>query len=164
MVPQISLATFQVYKRELKNLLGWQPLFEMPCILSLARQAPVLDPKNYYKDGNEERLRKLCDVYAKDIELKSVLFEYPALMSTLHGIFKTGKDLPKSNDVLAFLIETGMENLFPNMCTLYRIFLTTPVSSVHAERSFNCLKLIKTYLRSDMGQEHLSSLSLLSIE
>ena len=58
----------------------------------------VLDPKNYYKDGNDERLRNLCYyIYANDIDLMSVLFEYPALMCTLHGIFKNGQDMPKSN-------------------------------------------------------------------
>ena len=52
----------------------------------------------------------------------------------------------------------------PNMTILYRIFLTIPVTSAHAERSFSHLKLIKSYLRSVMGQERLTSLSLLSIE
>jgi hypothetical protein len=32
-----------------------------------------------------------------------------------------------------------------------------------AERSFSKLKLIKTYLRSTMAQEHLSGLSIISI-
>ena len=87
-------------------------------------------------------------------------------MNILHGIFKNDKqkDMPELNEVLAFLIDTGMENIFPNICTLYRIFLTIPVSSAHAERSFSRLKLIKSYLRTMMGQEHWSSLALVSIE
>ena len=124
----------------------------------------ALDPKNYNTEGNKERLKQLCDIYVKDVDLDSVLCEFSSLMSTLHSIFKTAKDLPKSNDVLAFLIERGMENVFPNMSILYRIFLTIPVTSAHAERSFSRLKLIKSYLRSVMGQERLTSLSLLSIE
>ena len=124
----------------------------------------VLDPKNYGKDGNDQRLRNLCNRYVKDVDLQSVLVEYPTLMSTIRGIFDSGKDLLKSNDVLSFVIEAGMDNLFPNMCTLYKIFLTIPVTSAHAERSFSRLKLIKSYLRSTMRQERLSALSLLSIE
>ena len=42
--------------------------------------------------------------------------------------------------------------------------LTDPVSSASAETSFSKLKLTKTYLRSTMGQERLSALSVLSIE
>ena len=43
-------------------------------------------------------------------------------------------------------------------------FLTILVTSAHPERRFSRLKLIKSYLRSVMGQERLTSLSLLSIE
>ena len=38
------------------------------------------------------------------------------------------------------------------------------MSAATAERSFSKLKLIKTYLRSTMGQERLNGLALLSIE
>ena len=53
---------------------------------------------------------------------------------------------------------------FPNLSTAYLLFLTLPVTSVTAERSFSKLKLIKTYLRSTMSQLRLSGLALLSIE
>jgi len=44
------------------------------------------------------------------------------------------------------------------------IFLTIPVTSTSAERSFSKLKLIKNYLRNSIGQERLSSIALLNIE
>nr|CAH7716461.1 unnamed protein product [Callosobruchus chinensis] len=46
----------------------------------------------------------------------------------------------------------------------YRIFLSIPVASASCECSFSNLKLIKSYLRSSMGQERLSGLALISIE
>ena len=45
-----------------------------------------------------------------------------------------------------------------------RIYLTVPISSAQAERTFSRLKLIKTYLRSTMGETRLSNLALLFIE
>ena len=45
-----------------------------------------------------------------------------------------------------------------------RIFLTIPVTVASGERSFSKLKLIKTYLRSNMLQDRLNSLAILSIE
>lgn len=44
-----------------------------------------------------------------------------------------------------------------------RISATLPVTVAAAERSFSKLKLIKTYLRSTMMQEHLSGLAIISI-
>ena len=121
-------------------------------ILKTCQLFSALEPKTFLKKGNDEQLKHLCNTYEKDIDSTSVQFEYPALMNTLHGIFKNDKqkDMPELNEVLAFLIDTGMENIFPNICTLYRIFLTIPVSSAHAERSFSRLKLIKSYLRTMM--------------
>ena len=55
------------------------------------------------------------------------------------------------------------ETLFPNMRKLFKIFATLPVTSCTAERSFSVLRLIKSYLRSTMGNDRLNGLALLSI-
>ena len=44
------------------------------------------------------------------------------------------------------------------------MYLTIPASSASAERSFNRLKVIQSYLRSSMATERLQGLALLSIE
>ena len=43
------------------------------------------------------------------------------------------------------------------------ILVTMPSSSATAERSFSAMKRIKTYLRSTMGNDRLSSLALLHV-
>ena len=53
---------------------------------------------------------------------------------------------------------------FSQVYKLLIVFATIPVTLATAERSFSKLKLIKTYLRSQMFQERLSGLALLSIE
>ena len=68
------------------------------------------------------------------------------------------------NNVLKFMRANDMCSIYPNLSTLYHIFLTLPMSSAGAERSFSRLKLIKSYLRSTMTEERLSGLALLSIE
>ena len=52
----------------------------------------------------------------------------------------------------------------PNFSSLFRIYLTFPISSATGERSFSCLKRVKTWLRNTIGQERLSSLEILNIE
>lgn len=47
---------------------------------------------------------------------------------------------------------------------IFKIFLTIPTSTASCERSFSCLWRLKTFLRTTMGQERLSSLGLLQIE
>lgn len=57
-----------------------------------------------------------------------------------------------------------MSSSYIDVCTALLMFLTIPVTTTKAERSFSKLKLIKNYFRNTMAQEILSSLSLLSIE
>ena len=77
------------------------------------------------------------------------------------------KQWPKQNmttlDLLVFLEEKGLKEIYPNMWVALRIAVTTPVTVASAERSFSKLKLIKTYLRSTMSQERLNGLAIISI-
>jgi len=53
---------------------------------------------------------------------------------------------------------------FPNFSTALIILLTVAVTVASGERSFSKLKLIKSYLRSSIGQERFNHLAILSIE
>ena len=44
------------------------------------------------------------------------------------------------------------------------MLLCTPVSNCSTERSFSCLKRVKTYLRSCISAERLSDLAIMNIE
>ena len=55
------------------------------------------------------------------------------------------------------------EDRFPNIKALLRIGCTLPVGSADAERSFSCLRRLKTYLKNRMGEDRLSSLALMNI-
>ena len=44
------------------------------------------------------------------------------------------------------------------------IYLAIPVTSCQAERSFSTLRRLKTWTRSNIGQERLSNLSLVTIK
>ena len=43
------------------------------------------------------------------------------------------------------------------------IFATLPVTTASSERSFSTMRRLKTYLRSTMGEQRLTSLALLSV-
>ena len=65
-------------------------------------------------------------------------------------------------DVLRYLHENRLQEVFPNFSVALRIALTVPVTVASAERSFSKLKLIKTYLRSTMTQDRLVGLATIS--
>lgn len=66
-------------------------------------------------------------------------------------------------ELLDFLHEKKLEDVFPNMWVALKVAVTLPVTVASVERSIPRLKLIQTYLRSTMSQEALSGLALISI-
>lgn len=93
------------------------------------------------------------DLYDQLIALKSC---FKSEIQKIHTIKKLAKLLLINFNSLAFS--------FPEVITACLLFLTLPVTTATAERSFSKLKLIKHCLRTSMGQERLSDLSILSIE
>jgi hypothetical protein len=60
-------------------------------------------------------------------------------------------------------IISSMHDIYPQVLTLLLIANTLPVTSASCERTFSTLRRIKNYMRTTMGQDRLSSLSVLSI-
>lgn len=89
-------------------------------------------------------------------------------ISNLTGEYELWKDRWRSHsgDVPEKLTDTLRhcpKNFFPGIHSLLQIFLTVPVSSATAERSFSALRKIKSYLRTTMVEERLSGLATLYI-
>ena len=62
--------------------------------------------------------------------------------------------------------ETAKEcdrHLYPDVSSLFDIFISLPVSVASAKRSFSTLRKLKTWLRAQMGQTRLSGLALLNV-
>ena len=112
----------------------------------------------------EDSFRKLCEVYRDDVNVEEAVLEYATFKNVYASILQLLPDNLKLGEVLPFLIDKQMAPGLPNLSILYKIFLTLPVTSATAERSFSRLKLIKNYLRSTMKTERLSGLALLSVE
>ncbi|KAF7652123.1 hypothetical protein LDENG_00101190, partial [Lucifuga dentata] len=58
----------------------------------------------------------------------------------------------------------GLQATFHNVFVTLRIFLTLPVTNCEGERSFSQMKRVKNELRTTMGQNRLTALSLMAIE
>ena len=62
------------------------------------------------------------------------------------------------------LKENMLYEMTPEFSKVASILAVIPVTSCLAERSFSGLRPLKTYLRSTMGQNRLSSLAMVCIE
>lgn len=63
------------------------------------------------------------------------------------------KPLRSIRDVLSNLDRLNLQDALPSMYLIYLLLRTLPVTSASAERSFSAMKLIKTRLRSKIGDE-----------
>lgn len=55
------------------------------------------------------------------------------------------------------------EQIYPCIHFFIKVLVTLPISIATAERTFSCLRLLKSWLRSSMGQERLTGLALMHI-
>lgn len=115
----------------------------------------------------------LVTSYPKDLEdeLESEIVQFAHLMKSISkdsAAISTseGIEASKSPELEMFLTihRHAMLETFPNVEIAMRLYLCMFVTNCTRERSFSKLKLVKNYLRNTMGQDRLSSLTLLSIE
>ena len=68
-----------------------------------------------------------------------------------------------SSPNLTECLEHADEDIFPNIRILLRIGCTLPVGSCEAERSFPCLRRVKTYLGNSKREDRLSGLTVMNM-
>lgn len=94
------------------------------------------------------------------VEFMSEIESFKFQANSLLGSLKNSNPI----EILQLIHTYSLMDIYPNIEIALRIFLTIPVTVASCERSFSKLKLVKNYLRSTMGQERLTSLSIVSIE
>jgi hypothetical protein len=89
------------------------------------------------------------------------LLDHPELYAEANVAFNYANCLHAKADKF---IHLKMKAIFPQIFKLFSIYLSIPVTSATAERSFSCLRRLKNWLRSSMGQDCLNALAILNIE
>ena len=116
---------------------------------------------------------KLVEEYSSDFEdcFPSELVQFSELFKTVivQGQGQKEAQCEPQNTctelkMLLFLNELNFTQFFPNVHIALRIYLSMMTSNCSGERSFSKLKRIKNEVRSCMGQQRLSLLSLMSNE
>ena len=131
--------------------------------------------------GSEGYFDAHCNTnYHKDASLVAVdfiyAFEHPAksidqqLDKQVHQ--RVAENRKRLKPIVSTIVFAGRMGLplehcdpafFSNVSVLLTVLATLPVTTCSAERSFSVLRLLKTYLRSRMGEERLTGLALMYV-
>ena len=124
-----------------------------------------------------EKLRTLTDFYGKeqtlsfegnagvskpDVDPEQAEAEWKIFRRILFTQHRSESGLQKI--VTTFLVSSALVAGFPNLASLARLAVVLPVTTATVERSFSDMKLIKTRLRSRLGEETLNHTRRISIE
>jgi len=103
-----------------------------------------------------------ADIQSSDVLLNACL-HFKELMKIEEKLF-TSVENSVTFTMSSYIKNKELDDVFPNLNTVLRMFLSTAVANCTGERSFSVLKRVKNYLRSTMSEERLNALALLNIE
>lgn len=101
--------------------------------------------------------------YKDDIEEETFPLECIHFRNYIKNAIEEGFDCNSTN-LLGFIRDRNLEDLFPNVNIALQLYLTMAVTNCTAERSFSYLKRIKNYLRSNLTEDKLDDFGVLCIE
>ena len=114
-------------------------------------------------DALHSAANSLAEEYAVDLDADMLSAEVINLKSIHKDNFDMIDGIITPIKVLNELYRLDLGEIFPEVMTALKIFLTIPVTVASGERSFSQLKLVKSDIRSTMTQDRLNSLATLNI-
>lgn len=125
---------------------------------SVLMGATALDPK-HSSFLQEQALTGMATSYSvSEKDLKMEIHQVKRLIARKED---NGLEIGTTME-LATMLEP-YKDAFQDLYKLVCIAVTLPVTSAACERSFSCLKLVKTYLRNSSGNDRTSNLAVISI-
>ena len=122
-------------------------------ILSSANNATKTDTDH---DGC---ITTICNHFGSDLDRRKLCLNLEMLNELMDS-----KVAERLSDVTDQITRLGpARRLYSEVSNLIVLLLVIPASSATAERSFSCLRRLKTYLRSTMGQERLNHILVLNV-
>ena len=97
-------------------------------------------------------------MYSSDIDIDRLMPQL-SMMPELINVFKTKKvkKVTTVRTICDMMNNTAISKvMFSEVDKLLKIYLTVPMTTATAERTFSTMRRIKTYLRSTMTQERLN--------
>ncbi|CAH9100982.1 unnamed protein product, partial [Cuscuta europaea] len=114
-----------------------------------------LDPRNSFYQFDIDKLIHMAEMYAEDFSSTDRFMLKQQLETYIHAVksqsqFHAIEDL---GSLAKQMVESGMNLVFSLVYRLIELALVLPVATASVERVFSGMKIIKTDLRSRMGDE-----------
>lgn len=109
--------------------------------------------------------QNIINIYKSDFEssLEIELLQFQEFCKIYLDFDSNGKK-SKEQAMYSCIIEKGVQDCFPNVETLLKLYLTLMISNCSGERSFSKLKRIKNENRTSMTERRLNNLTRMSSE
>lgn len=134
--------------------------------VELISYASAFTPSNNFKNFNIDYLMTLSRFYPDDFR-EGDLSDLEAELSTILGYWMMHKDyksLCSLEDLSVAMVMSGGNKCYPWTYRLLTLVLTLPVATASNERSFSAAKIIKTRLRTSIGDKWFRDLLVIYIE
>ena len=108
-----------------------------------------------------EGVRCLCDLWESDLpDINSVEAEFNRWCAKWQRKNEEGEEIPAT---ATKALSQCPKEFYPNLHALLRLICTLPITTAECERSVSRLRMLKTYLRSSMGEDRLNGLALMRL-
>jgi len=125
-----------------------------------------LNPRNSFSNFDVDKLVRLAEIYAEDFDV-SHLAVLPSQLKAFHQHAKRNREFfgcTELSKVAEIMVKTTMNTSYPLVYWLVELTLILPVATASVERVFSAMALLKTDLRSKIGDEWLNDLMICYVE
>ncbi len=105
------------------------------------------------------KLKKVFEIYGSDLNEHNLIDQFRTLVVNFSGEIRDITDIIKYFRSLS----PAEKELLPEVIIVTKLLLVMPATNSTSERSFSCMRRVKTYLRSTMTQQRLNNLMILHV-
>ena len=112
-------------------------------------------------EPSAECITKVTNFYGNHLDPAKLKVELSIFYHQIKNETLPKKDIEGIREVYRM---NNYASLYPEIYSLFKLYLVVPIASVGAERSFSTLRRVKTWMRSTMSEDRLCSIALMCIE
>jgi hypothetical protein len=120
----------------------------------------AFNPRNSFSNFNVDKLVRLAEIYAEDFDIGELVVLPSHLRQFVNRARRTPEFLgcTELEKVAEIMVKTNMHTSYKLVYRLIELILILPVATASVEKIFSAMSIIKTDLRSKMGDGWLNDL------